>query len=213
VRLGLIFSLLVAIASITANGAAAAQTFQGKLWIVTPAEASVVTLPPSAQEDVDFATNGIAYIGQGPDRNCLSIGRFLSRCSTPTVPPGVKNGLKFTGYLNPNLGYNAATASNELNNPNYGEIIEFTGTLNVTTGQTIEILHDDGVRLRLGGVIAPTCSPTVTKNCFSNGVAIPLNESWIYTGPSGSQEVDLLYGNFASQSGDGFWLVFFPQLF
>jgi hypothetical protein len=76
-RLGLTFSLLVAIASITANGAATAQTFQGKLWIVTPAEASAVTLPPSAQEDVDFATNGIAYIGQGPDRNCLSIGRFL----------------------------------------------------------------------------------------------------------------------------------------
>jgi hypothetical protein len=54
-----------------------------------------------------------------------------------------------------------------LDNTSYGRIIEFTGSLNLTNGQEIQILHDDGVALEIDGT--PLAG-------FSNGANVPLLE-------------------------------------
>jgi hypothetical protein len=204
----LLFALTLVAASVAVTPAASAQSFQGKVWFVSVADASNVTFPaPSAQEDVDFSTNGIAYIGQGTasgPESCITIGSFLSTCSTPTVPPGVANGLHFTGVLNPNLGNKAATKGTAINKTSYGEIIEFTGTLNLTNGQQIQILHDDGVALEIDG--APVSG-------FDSSVTEPVLESVTFAGITGAHSIDLLYANTAGNRSDGAWLLFFPKLF
>jgi hypothetical protein len=131
------------------NLSASAQTFQANVWIVEVPQAATVSFPVPTP-DVTLQTNGIAYIGQ--QGNCITIGKFLSTCSTPTIPAGVSNGLKFSGLPNPNLHNTAANANTHLNNTHYGELIEFTGTVNLTNGQPIQILHDDGVALQIDGV-------------------------------------------------------------
>jgi hypothetical protein len=200
--------LLVALVLLTISAGAMAQNFQAKVWFVNPSQGEPVAFPaPSAQEDIDFATNGIAYIGQGQASGpeyCVTIGSFLSTCGTPTVPAGVTAGLHFTGYLNPNLGGHVATAGTLINKTKYATIIEFTGTVNLTNGQQIQILHDDGVALMIDGTLI---------SGFSGGVTFPVIQSVTFTGTTGPHSIDLLYCNLAFERGDGAWLLFFPQLF
>jgi hypothetical protein len=163
--------------------------------------------PPTTQEDIDFSTNGIAYIGQGTStgpESCVTIGTFLSSCSTPTVPPGVKNGLHFTGVVNPNLGNTVATANTPLNKAAYGEIIEFQGTVYLSNGQEIQILHDDGAALGIDGVLIKG---------FDSETTPPILETVKYTGTSGSHTIDLLYANVADGRSDGAWILFLPKYF
>jgi len=198
------WSIVLALLMISlTNLSASAQTFQANVWIVEVPQAATVSFPvPTATPDVTFQTNGIAYIGQ--QWNCMTIGKFLSTCSTPTIPAGVSNGLKFSGLPNPNLHNTAANANTHLNNTHYGELIEFTGTVNLTNGQPIQILHDDGVALQIDGV-------PITG--FSSGVNVPLSEFVTFTGTTGPHNIDLLYGNTAGNTNDGAWLLFFPKLF
>jgi hypothetical protein len=204
----LLFALTLVAASVATTQPVLAQTFQGKVWFVSVAEASNVTFPaPNAPEDVDFAANGIAYIGQGVlkgPESCMTIGSFLSTCSTPTVPPGANKGLRFTGVLNPNLGNKAAAPGTTINATSYGEIIEFAGTVSLTNGQQIQILHDDGVALQIDGVAIAGFGSTVT---------VPVLDSVTFTGATGAHSIDLLYANTAGNRSDGAWLVFFPHLF
>lgn len=182
---------------------ATAQTFQAKVWIVSVPQAATVAFPaPSATPDVTFKTNSIAYIGQ--DEQCMLLSSFLSTCSTPTVPKGSKNGLQFSGLPNPNLGNKPAVSSTAMYNSTYGELIEFTGTVNLTSGQEIQILHDDGVALEIDGVL-------ITG--FGNHVTAPTLESVTFTGTTGPHSIDLLYGNTAGDKNDGAWLLFFPRLY
>jgi hypothetical protein len=67
--------LLIALI-VSANRMAYAQggNIQGKLWVVSVADASNVQFPPpSGTPDATFTTNGIAYIGQdskNPGHHC-----------------------------------------------------------------------------------------------------------------------------------------------
>lgn len=204
----LLFALTLIFASIGAAQPASAQTFQGKVWFVNTSDAVHVKFPPpTTQEDIDFSTNGIAYIGQGTStgpESCVTIGTFLSSCSTPTVPPGVKDGLHFTGVVNPNLGNTVATANTPLNKAAYGEIIEFQGTVYLSNGQEIQILHDDGAALGIDGVLIKG---------FDSETTPPILETVKYTGTSGSHTIDLLYANVADGRSDGAWILFLPKYF
>lgn len=204
----LLFALALIATSIVAAQPAFAQTFQGKVWFVNTSDAVHVKFPPpTTLEDIDFSTNGIAYIGQGTStgaESCVTIGAFLSSCSTPTVPPGVKNGLHFTGVVNPNLGNTVATANTPLNKAAYGEIIEFQGTVYLSNGQEIQILHDDGIALGIDGVLVKG---------FDSETTPPILETVKYTGISGLHTIDLLYANVADGRSDGAWILFLPKYF
>jgi len=200
---------------------AGAQNVQAKLWLVPVAQAATVTFPvPGEQEDVDFTANGIAYIGSGTDSgedHCVTIGSLLADCSTPLQPVHRVAGLTFTGYVNPNLGNTAAKTTTRMNSSLYGELIEFKGAISLTTNEQVRILHDDGVMLQLSGNSCVAANPPACTygqtNCFSNVVTIPTLETWTYKGANTTCNYDLLYGNIATNRGDGIWILFFPQLY
>ena len=182
---------LVALAHATAK----AQTLQGKLWVVSPSQAGNLAFPPpSATPDATFKTPGMAYIGQNTAQHCYSIGRFLGGCGTSVQH------LVFSGLANPYLGGVAASGGTLMGGPNYGVIIEFTGQTSLSNGQTVSIFHDDGVAVKID---------TVPLSGFSTGVGISL-ESEVFTGSSGTHNLDLLYANAGCC---GAWLLFFPHLF
>jgi MYXO-CTERM domain-containing protein len=63
-------------------------------------------------------------------------------------------------------------------------ILEFTGTITVTTGQSFTAGHDDGLQLQIGGsLVINAPGPTGFVNTTAT-----------YTGPSGNLPFDLVYG-------------------
>jgi hypothetical protein len=190
---------LAAFLSLTTQFASAQGSISGKLWVVSPSQASDVTFPPpSATPDATFTTNGIAYIGQN-STHCYTIGSWLNTCGTPAF------GLAFSGLPNPNLHNMTAKTGTKMSGTNYGVIAEFTGTVNLTNGQGISIIHDDGVSLMIDGVAV---------SGFDSFITAPILETVTFTGTTGPHSIDLLYANAAGNPAtNGAWLLFVPQLF
>jgi hypothetical protein len=190
-----IFALAVTLClSLAAN--AQTGSIQGTLWVVSETTAANVTFPPPAAiPDATFTTNGIAYIGQEPGQD-YEIGQFLGKGGTAVY------GLTFSGLSNPNLpGGAAASGKIPMSGHNYGVIIEFTGTTNLTNGLPINILDDDGVALEIDG------SPI---SGFDSSIRNASLQSVTFTGTTGLHSFDLLYANAV---GGGAWLLFFPNLY
>lgn len=64
-------------------------------------------------------------------------------------------------------------------------LFDFTGMQYFHTGQTIQISHDDGASLYIGGTLVPGFSPGPTS---------AVTQSATYTGPSGDFSYELVYG-------------------
>ena len=64
-----------------------------------------------------------------------------------------------------------------------GSLVEFTGFVTVTTGQTFTVTHDDGLTLIIGGVDLG----------FNPGPTAPVTHLATYTGPSGNFPFELVY--------------------
>jgi hypothetical protein len=170
---------------------------EGKIWVVGADEASHVMFPPPRRTpDATFTTAGISFTGGAPDR-CYTLITFLNGCANRISE------LKFSGLPNPNLGDEAASPNTAMSGPNWGILIEFTGTANLVHGQKITILHDDGVALTIDGEPIPGFNPFIT---------MPTEESAVFTGSSGMHSYDLLYAN-AAGGGGGAWILFYPALF
>jgi hypothetical protein len=174
---------------------------QGKLWVVSVAEASSVGFPaPSATPDATFTTNGIAYIGQERSSTasypygCYTISTWLSGCETPAY------GLKFSGLSNPNLpNGEAASASTLMSGPSWGIMVQFEFSEDLFTGENIVVIHDDGIALEIDGTLVGGF--TSTEGLSTNTV--------VWTGGGGSHSINLLYAN---ATGNGAWLLFGPAL-
>jgi hypothetical protein len=183
------------------SGTAAATTgsITGKVWVVSVDRAANATFPaPGETPDATFTTNGIAYIGTQVgihNNHCYTIARFVADCGTPGY------GLTFSGLPNPHLGGAAANAKTAMSGRGYGVMIEFTGTAGFTSDKPIDILHDDGISLKIDGSVVPG---------FGSGVTGPQLDEIKFTGTTGSHAFDLLYAN---AEGGGAWLIFFPQLY
>jgi len=167
----------------------------GRVWVVSVSEATHVTFPPPNRiPDATFTTEGIAYIGTGPD-NCYTLATFLEDCANRAFE------LRFSGAPNSNLGGGAAGPNTALSGSKFGIIIEFTGTTLLAKGEEITILHDDGAALKIDGQQIPGFDPNVTG---------PVAEIARFSGPSGDHSFDLLYANGA---GPGAWILFYPALY
>jgi serine/threonine protein kinase len=178
-----------------------APIIEGKLWVVSAAQAAPVTFPPpQATPDLTFRAHGIAYIGMAPD-NCYTLEAFVAGCGTKAYE------LKFSGVANPNLGGAPAKPTTAMSGK-WAIIIEFTGSVTLAEGTPISILHDDGVALKIDGQPVAGFNPYATP---------PLLESPPFAGHSGVHSFDLLYANTANPTGDiptgGAWLLFFPALY
>jgi hypothetical protein len=175
----------------------------GKVWAVSPAQAANAAFPaPAATPDLTFCTSGIAYIGQWDGlagtqpQHCFTIATFLNSCGTAGT------NFQYSNLPNPNLGGGVMNGATPMAGAGYGIMIEFTGTVNLTNGELVRILHDDGVSLNL------PCVP----NTYNPHTTAPVLESSTAT-CTGTEPFDLLYANVAGAGAQGAWLEFFPQLF
>lgn len=139
---------------------------------------------------------GSAYFVSESEAQNAVIG-FLHGAANATfsAPNGALNFTSAPGYTlgqfllsNPGtsiLTGSAGDLSRVLDAPGAGgTILELTGFVSVTNGQTFTVQHDDGLQLQIGSVLVvnapgPT-SPTITT----------VN----YTGPTGTFAFDLVYG-------------------
>jgi hypothetical protein len=78
----------------------------------------------------------------------------------------------------------AADLARALDVAGSGTILEFTGLVTVTTGQTFTVTHDDGLQLMIGGMLV----------IDQPGPTPPVTQTFTYTGPSGTFAFDLVYG-------------------
>lgn len=95
-----------------------------------------------------------------------------------TVGTWLGNGLAFSITEN-----TAGTLASLMDNGIVGTLIEFTGFVTVTNGQTFAVTHDDGLTLIIGGLDLG----------FSPGPTAPVLSIATYTGPSGNFPFQLVY--------------------
>lgn len=146
--------------------AARANVISGSLWKVADAVAqnAVPANVPASAPDVTFDVNSPLNFNNGG-----TVAQFLGSGSAFNI---VEN--------------TAGTLASAIS----ASIIEFTGLVTVTNGQTFSVAHDDGLTLIIGGIsviVAP-------------GPTAPIVTTQTYTGPSGTFTFDLVYGECCSGS-------------
>jgi hypothetical protein len=146
--------------------AQAAPIVSGSVWLVDPAAASDATPAnvPLTPPDVTF---------QAPSDPLSFDSRF-----------GV-NDYNLLNFLLTGGAFNIVehTAGALLNSTN-NHLYQFLGQVSVTNGQNFGVLHDDGLTLIIGGLtVIDTPGPTP-----------PILTNAIYTGPTGTFDFQLVYG-------------------
>jgi len=138
----------------------------GTIWEVTTAQAQNATInsvPPAG------ATAGATF---------LAPSNPLSFTGDTTASYTLGGFLASGGATNVNF-FGGATAGDNLNST----LMEVTGSVTVTSGETFGVGHDDGFSLRIGGWLDSTPGPT-------SFIVTPVT----YTGPSGTFAFKLAYG-------------------
>ena len=64
-----------------------------------------------------------------------------------------------------------------------GTLLEFTGFVTVTNGQNVDVIHDDGLPLIIGGV----------NLGFNPGPTAPVLSTRVYTGTAGNHPFQVVY--------------------
>ena len=78
----------------------------------------------------------------------------------------------------------ALDLARDLDIPGSGTMLEFTGQVSVVNGQTFTVQHDDGLQLMIGGLLV----------VYAPGATAPIITTVTYTGPTGTFNFDLVYG-------------------
>jgi hypothetical protein len=149
----------------TGVGTAQANTITGDLWHV-PEATSQNAIPanvPAPPADVTFQVNSpFNFSGTS-----VTVGTWLASSSAFNI---VEN--------------TAGTLASLMDNGTNGTLVDFTGFVTVTNGQTFTVTHDDGLTLIIGG----------TDLGFNPGPTAPTTTTATYTGPSGTFPFQLVYG-------------------
>jgi PEP-CTERM motif-containing protein len=145
-------------------GAVQANVISGRLWHV-PEATTFLAIPanvPVTTPDVVFQVNSpMNFFGTG-----VTVGTWLG------------NGSAFNVVEN-----TAGTLGSLMDDGVVGTMLEFTGFVTVTTGQTFTVTHDDGLTLIIGGLDLG----------FNPGPTAPVTNVATYTGPSGTFAFQLVY--------------------
>lgn len=154
--------LTVLVAALSAATVAAqANLLSGELWHVSAGAAgsAVPANVPASPPDVTFDVNSPIDFNSSSG---YTVGAFLTG--------GGAFGI---------VEHTAGTLASSLDNT----LIEFTGTVTVTTGETFTVTHDDGLTLIIGGL----------NLGFNPGPTAPTTTTVTYTGPSGNLPFELVY--------------------
>lgn len=158
--------------------------WSGEAWLVTNARAQSA-LPSNfagltaANADVLFTTSAIHFTSWSGAPNNTGTGNAFFTLTSFLTSGGAPTPATIT-FSDP------AASSQGMSNagsPGLGTLMEITGIGSFTSGQTLEIFHDDGVVLVVNGqTVISSSTPTV----FADSTGI-------YTGPSGNQAFQLYY--------------------
>jgi hypothetical protein len=113
---------------------------------------------------------------------------------TTNSPINFSSGSAYTigEFLSSGSGSTILTGSSQLGNTLDNTIFNFTGTVTVTSGETFTVGHDDGLTLIIGGV-------TVINAPGPTGFT---DTTQTYTGPSGNEPFQLVYGECCGAPAD-----------
>lgn len=146
-------------------GLAQANTITGNLWHV-PEAISQNAIPgnvPVTTPDVTFSVNSpFNFSGSS-----TTVGNWLASSSAFNI---VEN--------------TAGTLASLMDNGTSGTLLNFTGFVSVTNGQTFTVTHDDGLTLIINGVDLG----------FNPGPTAPTTTTLTYTGATGNFPFQLVYG-------------------
>jgi hypothetical protein len=159
-RIGALSALAVA-----TLGIAQADVISGNLWHVSEATSqnAIPANVPGTAPDVTFDVNSpMNFSGTS-----VSVGTWLASSSAFNIVEST-----------------AGTLASPMDNGTQGTLLEFTGFVTVTNGQTFTVTHDDGLTLIIGGVDLG----------FNPGPTAPTTTTATYTGPSGNLAFQLVYG-------------------
>lgn len=152
------FTLCVFLSGMTMNAIQAAP-ITGSLWQVSNAIASdaILSNVPSTTPDVTFEVN---------------------------APLNFNNGGSVNAFLTSGGAFDIVGSPAALSRAISPSLIEFTGQVSVTDGQTFTVAHDDGLTLLIGGIsVIDVPGPTP-----------PTNTTRTYSGPTGIFPFTLVYG-------------------
>ncbi len=164
VRKPLPIAVLSVALAVSVFGIADAAPIPGSLWAVPEATsqdavlANIPATPPDVTFDVSAPLNFNA--------TNVAVGAWLASGGAINV-----------------VG-SASALARLMDDTSVGTLVEFTGVVAVTTGETITVTHDDGLTLIIGGL----------NTGFSPAPSSPTTSIATYTGPSGTFPFQLVYG-------------------
>jgi hypothetical protein len=146
-------------------GLAHANTITGSLYRVTEAT-SQDAIPgnvPAGTADVTFSVNS----------------HFSFSAADATISAWLASSGAFNILQN-----TPGTLASLMDNGSVGTLVNFTGNVSVTNGQTFTVTHDDGLTLIIGGI----------NLGFNPGPTAPVTTLATYSGPTGNFPFQLVYG-------------------
>ena len=149
----------------TGVGPAQANTITGELWHVSEATSqnAIPANVPGTTADVTFDVDSpFNFSGTS-----VTVGTWLSSSAAFNITENT-----------------AGTLASLMDNGTNGTLVNFTGFVTVTNGETFTVTHDDGLTLIIGG----------TDLGFNPGPTAPTTSLATYTGPSGTFAFQLVYG-------------------
>lgn len=158
-------------ASLLLNPGAKAAVVAGSAYLNNPANSNAVIGFSHGAADATFTV---------PSPTNPACGSGFTLCFSTGDSSATSLGAWLTGGGATILTGSPAALSAAFNNT----VLEFTGTVTVTNGETFSVGHDDGLQLQIGSTMVinapgPTGPTITTQN---------------YTGPTGTFPFDLVYG-------------------
>jgi hypothetical protein len=146
------------------GGVAQANLITGSLWHVDEATANnaIPANVPGTTPDVTFDVNSPINF----NADYATVGAWLASGSAFNITENT-----------------VGTLASLMDDYNIGTLVEFTGFVTVTNGQTFTVTHDDGLTLIIGGLDLG----------FNPGPTAPTTSTVTYTGSSGNFPFQLVY--------------------
>ena len=161
------------------------------LSIVVLAVLALGCLGTAQADPVNVITGDLWRVPDGTAANAIPAN---VPATAPDVTFDVNSPLSFSGtpiqtFLNSGGAFNITentpgTLTSLISDGITGTLIQFTGFVTVTNGQTFTVTHDDGLTLIIGGVDLG----------FNPGPTAPITTVATYSGPSGTFPFQLVYG-------------------
>jgi hypothetical protein len=165
----MMFMAVLATMLLMYGGVALANTVSGELWKVPEAVVGYGGTGGSPASLVGLSTADVTFDVNSPfnfSGTSVSVGTWLNSSSAFNI---VEN--------------TAGTLSSSMDGGGFGSLVQFTGFVTVTNGQTFLVRHDDGLTLIINGLtVVDSPDPTAAIDTLGT-----------YTGASGTWAFQLVY--------------------